>query len=78
METAFERIGKNLVGKKAKHQRFMRFNSHKVQPHDARSRKCIRCNRPEAGIHIHGLRYCRECFREIAKDLGFKKYGKEA
>jgi small subunit ribosomal protein S14 len=78
METAFERIAKTLKGKPVKYNRFIKFSSHKIQPHDARSRKCIRCNRPEAHIGIHGLNYCRQCFREVAKDIGFRKYGKEA
>ncbi len=78
METAFERIAKNLKGKPAKYNRFLKFSKHKTQPHDARTRKCVRCNRAEAHISIHGLSYCRECFREVAKDLGFRKYGKEA
>jgi small subunit ribosomal protein S14 len=78
METAYERIAKTLKGKPAKYSRFTRFNQHKTQPHDARSRRCIRCNRPEGLVSMHGLNYCRECFREVAKDLGFRKYGKEA
>ncbi|MCL4391519.1 30S ribosomal protein S14 [Candidatus Parvarchaeota archaeon] len=49
-----------------------------MQPHDRRANLCVRCNRPEGHIKIHGLNYCRQCFREIAPDLGFKKYGKEA
>ncbi len=77
METSFERIAKNLTGKPAKYSRFVRFNKHKLQPHDLRFRRCIRCGRSEAHIGVHGLNYCRECFREVAKDLGFKKYGKE-
>ncbi len=78
METAYERIAKNLKGKPAKYSRFTRFNQHKLQPHDRRAHMCVRCNRTEAHIGIHGLSYCRECFREVAKDLGFRKYGKEA
>jgi small subunit ribosomal protein S14 len=78
METAYERIAKNLKDNPAKYNRFVKFNKHKMQPHDIRSRRCVRCNRGEAHIGIHGLNYCRECFREVAKDVGFRKYGKEA
>ncbi|MCL4398219.1 MAG: 30S ribosomal protein S14 [Candidatus Parvarchaeota archaeon] len=49
-----------------------------MQSHDRRAHLCIRCNRAEGHIKIHGLNYCRQCFREVAPDLGFKKYGKEA
>jgi small subunit ribosomal protein S14 len=78
METAFEKIASTLKGKPAKYSRFMRFNKHKMQPNDKRRNVCTRCNRAEAHISIHGLNYCRECFREIAEDIGFRKYGKEA
>lgn len=39
------------------------------------ARKCIRCGNLNAIIRKYGLYYCRRCFREIAKSLGFKKYG---
>ena len=38
------------------------------------SRKCIRCGTPDGLIRRYGLNVCRQCFREIANDLGFKKY----
>lgn len=38
------------------------------------SRKCRRCGRHGAIIRKYGLYYCRQCFREIGKELGFKKY----
>lgn len=36
--------------------------------------KCIRCGTFRGVIRRYGLFYCRRCFREVAKDLGFKKY----
>jgi len=38
------------------------------------SRMCRRCGRHDAVIRKYGLMYCRQCFREVAKDLGFKKF----
>jgi len=38
------------------------------------SRVCRRCGRHGALIRSYGLYYCRQCFREVAKKLGFKKY----
>ena len=35
---------------------------------------CRRCNKKRGVIRKYGLVYCRQCFREIAKDLGFKKF----
>lgn len=78
MESAYDRILKTLKDKPAKSKRFVKFSSHKFQPHDIKLRKCVRCNRLDGHIRVHGLNYCRECFREVATDLGFRKYGAEA
>ncbi len=39
-----------------------------------RSDGCRRCDRKRGLIRRHGLNLCRQCFREIAPDIGFKKY----
>ena len=36
--------------------------------------KCVRCGSTRGVIRKYGLYYCRKCFREIAKELGWKKY----
>ncbi|MFH1606251.1 MAG: 30S ribosomal protein S14 [Nanoarchaeota archaeon] len=36
--------------------------------------KCRRCGRSGAHISSYGLHLCRQCFREIAVKLGFRKY----
>lgn len=38
------------------------------------ARKCVRCGSFKGIIRKYGLMYCRRCFREVATDLGFKKY----
>jgi len=38
------------------------------------SRPCRRCGSYGPVIRAYGLRLCRQCFREIAPKLGFKKY----
>jgi len=39
------------------------------------SRRCKRCGATgRALIRRYGLNLCRQCFREVAKELGFKKY----
>ncbi len=37
-------------------------------------RKCERCGRFGAHLKSYGLNLCRHCFREIAEEIGFKKY----
>jgi small subunit ribosomal protein S14 len=38
------------------------------------SRLCERCGSMDGLIRKYGLMYCRRCFREVAADIGFKKY----
>lgn len=35
---------------------------------------CRRCGRMRGMVRRYGLRLCRQCFRDSARDLGFKKY----
>lgn len=35
---------------------------------------CRRCGSRDAVIQAYGLYLCRQCFREVAYKLGFKKY----
>lgn len=46
----------------------------KVRKFGQGSRACRRCGRHGAVIRKYDLMYCRQCFREVAKKLGFKKY----
>jgi len=39
------------------------------------SRRCQRCGARDAVIQAYGLYLCRQCFRELAYSIGFKKYG---
>ncbi|MBI1973516.1 30S ribosomal protein S14 [Candidatus Micrarchaeota archaeon] len=40
-----------------------------------KGRYCTRCHRYKGMIHSYGLQLCRRCFREVAENIGFKKYG---
>jgi len=35
---------------------------------------CRVCGKTSGVIRKYGLNYCRQCFREMAKKIGFKKY----
>lgn len=35
---------------------------------------CRRCGRSGAVIRKYDLMYCRQCMREVAKKIGFRKY----
>jgi len=35
---------------------------------------CRRCGREQGLVGKYDIWLCRQCFREIARDMGFKKY----
>ena len=35
---------------------------------------CLRCRRKRGIVRRYDLHLCRQCFREVARELGFKKY----
>jgi small subunit ribosomal protein S14 len=39
------------------------------------TRKCKLCGTSRGLIRSHDLYICRRCFREVARDIGFYKYG---
>ncbi len=39
------------------------------------SKVCTRCGKKGPGIiSKYGIKLCRQCFRQLASELGFKKY----
>jgi small subunit ribosomal protein S14 len=36
--------------------------------------ECQRCSREQGLVGKYDIWLCRQCFREIARDMGFKKY----
>jgi small subunit ribosomal protein S14 len=51
----------------------------KIKPPKAKvmgrgAQKCQRCGTRDAVIQKYGLYLCRQCFREIAVEIGFNKY----
>jgi len=39
-----------------------------------RKKGCERCGRKSGIVRRYGMRLCRQCFREIAPEIGFNKY----
>lgn len=42
--------------------------------HKGRINGCTYCDRKRGLVRRYGLDLCRQCFRDNARDLGFKKY----
>ena len=64
-----------LKVKPAKYKKFLKHNKPKERTCGGALKRCKRCDRIRGHIQKYGLGLCRQCFREIATDIGFKKYG---
>jgi small subunit ribosomal protein S14 len=63
-----------LRAKPVKMKKYIKHNSPKKRSTGVLKRKCERCGRIGAHLSRCKLGFCRQCFREIAQSLGFKKY----
>ncbi|MFT4297570.1 MAG: 30S ribosomal protein S14 [Candidatus Woesearchaeota archaeon] len=52
----------------------MKHNAPKKRSCGISLKKCIRCGRIRGHVSKYGLNLCRQCFRDIATKIGFKKY----
>src|SRR3989442_13924239 len=46
----------------------------KIRKYGKGARPCKRCGQYGPIVRKYGLNFCRQCFREVAVGLGFKKY----
>lgn len=70
----YKKVFKQLKNKPVKLKKFIKHNAPKKRSVGELHHKCRRCGRTGAHISKYGLKLCRQCFREIAHDIGFKKY----
>ena len=70
----WRKILKQLRNKPALMQRFLKHNKPKDRKFGIAAEKCEKCGRYGAHINQYGLNLCRQCFRELAEELGFKKF----
>ena len=70
----WKNVLKQLKGKPAVMKRFLKYCKPKDRKFGISVKKCVNCGRFGAHINSYGLHLCRQCFRQIAKDIGFKKY----
>jgi small subunit ribosomal protein S14 len=71
---SFENAKKQILNKPVKLARFLKHNSPRDRKTGRSATPCRRCGKTEGVVNKYGLRYCRQCFREDAKRLGFRKY----
>ena len=70
----YKKVFKQLRAKPVKLAKYRKHNAPKERSCGIALRKCSRCGRTRAHIGKYGLGLCRQCFREIATKLGFKKF----
>lgn len=70
----WKKILNQLKNKPVIMKKFLKHCKPKERKIGISSRKCGRCGRFGAHIKSYGLNLCRHCFREIAEEIGFKKY----
>ncbi len=68
------KVFKQLKHKPVKLKKFLKHNSPKKRSFGKVTKKCVRCGNPRGHISKYKLNLCRRCFREKAKELGWKKY----
>ncbi len=71
---SFERVRKQIEKKPEKVGRYDRFNKSKERKFGKITHPCRKCGKKAGVIRKYGLMYCRQCFREEAERVGFKKY----
>jgi len=65
---------RQLRAKPTKMKKYLKHNVPKKISVGRSLKKCKRCGRIGGHISKYGLHICRQCFRDIAKKIGFKKY----
>lgn len=70
----YKKCFRQLKSKPIKYQKFLKHNAPKKRTCGIALKKCIICGRSRGTIHKYGLELCRQCFREVATKIGFKKY----
>jgi len=71
---SYEKVLEQISHKKGKKQKFEKHNAPKERDFGKSKKECRRCGRTGRGvISQYDLRYCRQCFREVAEELGFEQ-----
>ena len=70
----YKKVFKQLKAKPAKLKKYTKHNAPKKRSCGKNLKVCRRCGRKGGHIDKYGLDLCRQCFREIATKIGFKKY----
>ncbi len=70
----WRKITKQLRNKPAVLKKYIKHNRPKQRKYGIAAMKCEVCGRHGAHLSQYNLNLCRHCFRELATELGFRKY----
>lgn len=70
----YKKVFTQLRAKPVKMNKYVKHNAPKKRSCGVSLRRCRRCGRIRGHIKKYGLDLCRQCFREVATKIGFKKY----
>jgi len=70
----WKKLYKQLKNKPVVAKKFLKHNKPKDRKFGIGAYKCERCGRHGARVGQYNINLCRQCFREIAEEIGFKKY----
>lgn len=70
----YKKVFQQLKNKPVKLKKFLKHNAPKPRTFGINAKPCKICGRLGGHIQKYGLDLCRQCFREHATKLGFKKY----
>ncbi|MFH1396521.1 MAG: 30S ribosomal protein S14 [archaeon] len=71
--SCYDKVFKQLNNKPVKKAKFIKFNKPKERSCGIALFKCRNCGRNRGHIKKYGLHLCRQCFRDMATKIGFKK-----
>jgi len=72
--SSYEKMFSQLDNKPTIKKKYIKHNKPKERSCGKSLKKCDRCGRTAAHISKYKINLCRQCFRELAKTVGFKKY----
>ncbi len=70
----YEKALQQLNVKPVKKAKYLKFNKPKTRSCGVALRRCRNCGRIRGHVNKYTLHLCRQCFREMATGLGFKKF----
>ena len=72
--THHTKVLKQIRVKPGKHAKYLKHSVPKARAFGASTKQCRNCGNVHGHIGKYGLDLCRRCFRDHAKELGFKQY----